>query len=300
MNSERLHLMARHAAEAALRLIKAHECLSFRDSVKLERVRRSRKSAKKVAEFRLSGYGPVHLRSNSSDAETFEQIFLNREYAIERSSLPHADLMQQIMSPRPDGRHPLILDCGANIGLSCLFFATRFPHARVIGIEPSSGNVAMARANTAGLGNVEIVHAAVDMFDGCLELETEGREDWAFRTREASGVASGSAVEKVTAFSLPTLLNRVSDVGAVVVKIDVEGAEHRIFSDNLDWLDRVDVLIIELHDFMLPRQSNSLPVMRALASHDHDLVISGENLFVFFHRADQVTMLESSGARVAA
>jgi predicted O-methyltransferase YrrM len=44
---------------------------------------------------------------------------------------------------------PLILDCGANIGLSSIWFARKYPRATVIAVEPESENFRMLTMNTA-------------------------------------------------------------------------------------------------------------------------------------------------------
>ena len=66
---------------------------------------------------------PFHLRIPSSDMFTYEQVYLKREYDF----VAHE-------SPR------VIVDAGANIGLASLYFANRFPKARIIAIEAEATN----------------------------------------------------------------------------------------------------------------------------------------------------------------
>src|SRR5205085_1277133 len=60
---------------------------------------------------------PVWLRPGSTDLMTLREIFLARDY---EESLPAAT------------RARVVIDAGANIGLSAVFFAHRFPGARII------------------------------------------------------------------------------------------------------------------------------------------------------------------------
>jgi hypothetical protein len=53
------------------------------------------------------------------------EIFVNAEYEF-----------------RADHDQPCIIDCGANIGLSVLFFKALYPHATVIAFEPDSASLA--------------------------------------------------------------------------------------------------------------------------------------------------------------
>ena len=37
-----------------------------------------------------------------------------------------------------------------------------------------------------------------------------------------------------------------------ILKVDIEGSEKEIFSNNLDWIDHVRVICIELHENIMP------------------------------------------------
>ena len=68
---------------------------------------------------------PVRMRSGrSSDLSVFWQIFVNREYAV----------LNDVHSTR------LIIDLGANVGISSAYLLNQFPSAKVIAVEPDPGN----------------------------------------------------------------------------------------------------------------------------------------------------------------
>jgi hypothetical protein len=46
------------------------------------------------------------------------------------------------------------------------------------------------------------------------------------------------------------------------------------------------VLVIELHDWMLPRAANSGPFLREIAVRDRDFVYHGENIFSISNQLD--------------
>src|SRR5438128_3211500 len=62
---------------------------------------------------------PIMLRSGTSDLATFEQIFVWEDYDLPMIGMPE-----------------LIIDGGANIGCATIYFANRFPNARIIAVEP--------------------------------------------------------------------------------------------------------------------------------------------------------------------
>ena len=55
----------------------------------------------------------------------------------------------------------VVVDAGANIGLSTVFFANKFPQAKIVAIEPEPSNFAMLRDNVAPYPNVTPVQAAL-------------------------------------------------------------------------------------------------------------------------------------------
>jgi hypothetical protein len=63
-----------------------------------------------------------------------------------------------------------------------------------------------------------------------------------------------------------------------IIKIDIEGFEKDLFSSETSWLSEATVVIIELHDWMLPGQYNSLPFQKAMLPVNSEVLISGENL----------------------
>lgn len=57
-----------------------------------------------------------------------------------------------------------------------------------------------------------------------------------------------------------------------IAKIDIEGFESDLFSRNTDWIARFPLLIVELHDWMLPRSASTGPFLRAIATQDRDFL----------------------------
>jgi hypothetical protein len=64
-----------------------------------------------------------------------------------------------------------------------------------------------------------------------------------------------------------------------ILKIDIEGAESDLFSRHTEELDRFPLVIIELHDWLLPRESNSCNFLKWYVEKGRDFVHFGENVF---------------------
>src|SRR5258708_20272776 len=67
------------------------------------------------------------LRRTLSDISIFFQIFLKREYETKQWRPQNKKLNDRYKAILASGRVPVIIDAGANIGLSALWFAARYP-----------------------------------------------------------------------------------------------------------------------------------------------------------------------------
>jgi hypothetical protein len=63
------------------------------------------------------------------------------------------------------------------------------------------------------------------------------------------------------------------------VKIDIEGFENNLFEAITESIDLFTMLVIELHNWMFPGQSNSRNFLREVSRHDRDFVLQGKNVF---------------------
>src|SRR5262249_35244366 len=72
----------------------------------------------------------------------------------------------------------VIIDCGANIGLTSLYLAAHYPHARVYSVEPDAENFALLRLNTRAEPRITPIRAAV-VGRSCRTVRmTTGGESW--------------------------------------------------------------------------------------------------------------------------
>ena len=139
-----------------------------------------------------------------------------------------------------------ILDLGANIGLTTLYFARLFPDAAIACVEPAVDNLRVLTQNLS-LNTVlaTVVPAAIDIHDGQIKLELQER-DYGHKVVAAPG-RSGRPTIDVPALSVPTLLRQLGWDRIGLLKIDIEGHEAALFSADCEWLARVDALCIECH-----------------------------------------------------
>lgn len=175
---------------------------------------------------------PVYFRYNSSDIYVFSQIFVVDEYG----SIPEL---------RDVG---LIIDCGANVGYSSAYFASRFPGAEVIAVEPDKSNFDVLRRNVEPYGDrISTLHSAIWSRSTGLIIDDQPKgcaREWATTVREARS----DEIPDIESVGIGSLLENSGHKLIDILKIDIEGAESEVFGKNYhNWLGSVRLIVIELH-----------------------------------------------------
>lgn len=215
----------------------------------------------------------VFFRKGTSDEHVIWSIFDRRDYDLGKLAR-FAEILELVERRHRQGRHPLIIDAGANIGMSAVFFALTFPTALVVAIEPEPGNFELLVRNTQGL-NVRCLRAALAARDGRVALVDPGEGNWGFRTQQT---ASDDSIPCVTMNGLYREL-AAPDAFPFIAKIDIEGGEADVFASNTEWVAETPVIVAELHDWMLPKRGTALPFLRCVSALDRDFVHVGEDVF---------------------
>lgn len=171
---------------------------------------------------------PVTLRVPSTDVSTYKQVVTREEYGVELAQRPTT-----------------IVDAGANIGLASAYFASRYPEARILAIEPEAQNFELLLKNTAPYPNIQAVRAALWSESGVIGVVDSGTGAWGFRTEASSESLVANSVRAAT---LDELLDEYGFDHVDLLKMDIEGAEVEVFADTSEWIDRVNVVVAELHE----------------------------------------------------
>jgi FkbM family methyltransferase len=168
----------------------------------------------------------------SSDMSVLGQIFVDEEYSCLR------DLKNVA----------LVLDLGANVGFSSVYFLSCFPGSRLVAVEPDERNVAVCKNNLAAYGNrALLLHGAAWSARSRLRLSRgtfgDGRE-WSTQVRSPAG-AGGDEIE---AWDVGSLIGMAGAEQVDLLKVDIERAELEVFGETAkNWLPRIRNICIELH-----------------------------------------------------
>jgi len=181
----------------------------------------------------------IVLRRHTTDIAAFEQVFISREY-----DLP-------LHSPDPK----FIIDGGANVGCASIFFAQRYPNASIYAIEPENSNYEVLTRNAKHYKNITPIEAAVWNEDTFVEIANPLDEKWSFRVQNSSRNSS----TPIRAVTVSSLMAEAGFDRVDILKLDIEGAEIELLDAKCkEWIDRVDVIVIELHDWIRPGCTASL------------------------------------------
>src|SRR5262245_9698285 len=217
------------------------------------------------------------FRKGSSDEDVIQQAFTQRHYDLSwLSPSRHAELMTFVEKRAADGARPLVVDAGANIGASPVFFACSLRNAKIVAIEPDAANVQVMRKNVEGL-DIEVVQGALASAAGRSKVTDPGQGHWAFRTVETTGDPNGPSVPNITVSEI--YARHQSGFFPAIVKIDIEGAEKDVFKRSTEWVQTTPLIIIELHDWLLPKQRTSSTFLKVIAALDRDFITFGENVY---------------------
>lgn len=135
---------------------------------------------------------------------------------------------------------PVIIDCGANMGLSVLYFAKEYPQSKIIAFEPDESVLPFLKQNISNynLTNVLLYEKAVWSSNTNLSFYTDkgmgGRLEFSYLS---------DSPKTVKTFRLRDVLDRQIDF----LKLDIEGAEMEVLYDCIDKLDLVSNIFIEYH-----------------------------------------------------
>jgi FkbM family methyltransferase len=193
---------------------------------------------------------PIHLRLRSSDVTVFRSIILDQEY-----EWPLAK------SPR------IIVDAGANIGLTSVFYANKYPGAKIFAIEPEPSNYNMLLKNTAKYQNIKPIQAALWNNNEHVHIIDGGIGGWSYQVEKASdGPANTKSRGLAIALTIDKLMSDFHIGQLDLLKVDIEGSEKEVFENSAAWIDRVGVIVIELHDWL--KEGCSIAVERATKNLD--------------------------------
>lgn len=232
----------------------------------------------RIATYRVPGFDvPIHLRETASDHATFWQCLVRNQYELH--GFPQtARLMATYRAGIASGQQMLIVDGGGNIGLAAIWLAKAFPAARICVVEPDAENFAMLERNTEALGDrVKLLRGG--LWDARTDLHIVNPESGAAAFRVTAGASASQAT--IPAFTIDDICRDIGVEAPFIVKLDIEGAQSRLFESNTGWMRGTHLVMLELDDWQFPWQGTSRSFFRCASALPFDYLMSGETIFCF-------------------
>lgn len=219
----------------------------------------------------VTDYRAFTLRKRSSDfklfAETFYRYFPEDFLSLLKSKSLYFD------------EESVIIDIGAYNGATTLLFRTHFPHHYIIAIEANKDNFLMLSKNLRGMKRVSLLNFAVDSTHALVTSTDSGQGYWGFQTTGTSqrspDTIEGRSVKEIIPDKFP-------GEKRFFIKVDIEGGERFLIADDWNEIVSFEVICIEFHDWLFPKDALTNLFWKALLSLEKEfsLHIRGNNIWI--------------------
>jgi FkbM family methyltransferase len=236
------------------------------------------RTSQKYRRYDVPGYDlPFFLRETIADHATFKQCLVMQQYDFRK--FPQSDrLMRDYRAALSRGETPLIIDCGGNVGFATRWFASIFPEARIVVVEPDDQNFRMLTMNTEHLGDrVVPLKGGIWNTAARLTITNPDAGSAAFRVKELDVSSS----EGLRAYTIKEICDMQEVSAPFIVKLDIEGAQSTLFKSSTDWVPNSHLIILELDDWLMPWKGTSRPFFSCLSHYQFEYLLRDESIFCF-------------------
>tara|TARA_R110002073_G_scaffold335986_1_gene529733 strand:- start:3284 stop:3805 length:522 start_codon:yes stop_codon:yes gene_type:complete len=162
--------------------------------------------------------------------------------------------------------------------MSALWFAQKYPEARIIAIEPNRENYELLEKNVRPYKNqITSFFGGVWPKDVGLIIENPEAGAQHYRTREVPLETQGA----LNAITINTILKKAEVDEIFIVKIDIEGGQAALFKENTSWVKKTHLIVLELDDWQFPWKGTSRSFFSCVSKYHFDYLLHGENIFCF-------------------
>jgi FkbM family methyltransferase len=167
--------------------------------------------------------------------------------------------------------NPFILDIGAYIGLSIVYFKQLYPNSKIVTFEPNPQSFKVLQENIFNneFKNIELHNTAIYKKEGCKEMYIDNTGMDRYSVTSFSKNAWNNEVKsnkiKVKCEKLDKYLDRHVDL----LKLDVEGSEQAILKDISNQFNKIENIIFEYH----PTSNQNIDNILKLLNKKYDIEI---------------------------
>ena len=189
----------------------------------------------KLVKVTISG-NKIYVRKGSKDLMVAVSCLFSHEFSALKFLLP-------------GNFSGTIVDAGGYIGTAAIAFSNMFPKAEVITIEPSIDNYEVIKKNIAPFSKIKSINAALSSKNDSVSLNDLSTGEWGYSIID---IKDNGPQKKLHDVECVTLKNVAQDKHIDVLKLDIEGGEHDLLTNSLSDLKKIDIVIAELHERIVP------------------------------------------------
>ena len=224
----------------------------------------------------------VKINLPGGEKKVFIRHWPKSDFSVFKSVLCPDKQYEKAASYFNNKAQPLrILDGGANVGYTSVYFKCLFPNSSIIAVEPEGNNFDALRKNCVinNFENIHGVNAALWYENGKLAIDNSFRDhrDHSFSVQETK------ADSGLDGFKITDLIRKYDWESIDVLKLDIEGAEAKIFkhdNDLIQFLPKIKLVIIEIHDEFDCRDL----ILNLFTANQFSLVNDGELTYAYNNR----------------
>ncbi|WP_435151292.1 FkbM family methyltransferase [Candidatus Pelagibacter bacterium nBUS_44] len=211
---------------------------------------------------------------NNHDLNTIRQIFIKEEYNFKKKY--NKQIREFYNNILKENKIPIIIDCGSNIGASSNYFNIKFPKSKIIAIEPDTESIKIFKYNV-NESNILLYENALSSEVFSYDLDRDG-QDWR-STKIKKNIHNNQSQKTIT---ISSILEKYDNLiyKPFLIKIDIEGHEKELFKKNYHWIKEFKIIIIELHDWLFPKDEISNNFFLAISNMKKKILKDGENTIV--------------------
>ena len=156
---------------------------------------------------------------------------------------------ENIYEFKTNNQEPYIIDAGANIGLSVIYFKKKFPNAKVVAFEPDPEifNILKNNMQSFNLKDVDLINKGVWKEDATLPFFSEGADAGTLNVKSKNK----ENLQTIDLIALKPYISKKVDF----LKIDIEGAETEVLKSVENSLHHVARIFIEYHSYVGEKQT---------------------------------------------
>jgi len=190
------------------------------ENLRLKRFPRYKNLKSNILDF------PITIIDKSSFIFMYNEIFNNEIYKFTSKNTK-----------------PIIIDCGANIGLSTIYFKKLYPRSNIISFEPDKYIFEILKKNiySSKYDEVTLINKGLSDKDTEAIFFSEGADGGRIALK-----SDKNSLIKIILTKLSPFLQKHIDF----LKIDIEGSEVEVIEECKDCLKNVDNIFIEYHSII--------------------------------------------------